>query len=79
MFPLTSALHVTASPRSADAALGQVLSVASIGQLAGPLTAGAIAQVANLRAGLLILPALTLIATAALYRHHSGGKPDSDD
>ncbi len=71
MFPLTSALHVKSSPRSADGALGQVLGVASIGQLAGPLTAGAIAQAVGLRAGLLILPALTLIAAAALYRHHT--------
>lgn len=71
LFPLTSALHVQASPRSADGALGQVLGVASIGQIAGPLTAGAIAQAAGLRAGLLILPALTLIATAALYQYRT--------
>jgi fucose permease len=69
MFPLTSALHVKASPHSADSALGQVLAVAAPGQLAGPLTAGAIAQAAGLRAGLLILPALTLIAAAGLYQH----------
>jgi fucose permease len=66
MFPLTSSLHVTASPRHSDSALGQVLTVASIGQIAGPLTAGAIAQAASLRAGLLILPALVLIAAAGL-------------
>jgi MFS family permease len=69
LFPLTSSLHVKASPRSADSALGQVLGVASIGQIAGPLSAGAIAQAAGLRAGLLILPALTLIAAAGLYRY----------
>jgi fucose permease len=68
MFPLTSALHVEDSPGSADEALGEVLTVASIGQIAGPLTVGAIAQAAGLRAGLLILPALTLVAAAAL-RH----------
>jgi fucose permease len=68
MFPLTSALHVEDSPGSADEALGEVLTVASLGQIAGPLTAGAIAQAAGLRAGLLILPALTLIAAAALHR-----------
>jgi predicted MFS family arabinose efflux permease len=70
MFPLTSSVHVKASGRSADGALGQVLMVASLGQIAGPLTAGAIAQAAGLRTGLLVLPALTLTATAGLYRHH---------
>jgi MFS family permease len=68
-FPLTSALHIEGSPLSADGALGQVLTVAAPGQLAGPLIAGAIAQVASLRAGLLVLPVLTLLAAAALYRH----------
>jgi len=71
MFPLTSSVHVTASRRSADSALGQVLAVASLGQLAGPLTAGAIAQAAGLRTGLLVLPALTLTAAGALYYHRS--------
>lgn len=69
MFPLTSALHVKASPRTADGALGQVLAVAAIGQIAGPLAAGAVAQVAGLRAGLIILPVLAFIAVAGLYRH----------
>jgi fucose permease len=69
MFPLTSALHVNASARTADSALGQVLGVASAGQIVGPLTVGAIAQAAGLRAGLLILPALVLIAMAGLSRH----------
>ena len=69
MFPLTSALHVKTSPHNADHALGQVLAVAAPGQLAAPLAAGAIAQAAGLRIGLVILPVLTLIATAALYHH----------
>jgi MFS family permease len=73
LFPLTSALHVRASARSADGALGQVLAVASIGQVAGPLGAGVIAQAAGLRAGLLVLPALTLLAATGLQRHHRGG------
>jgi fucose permease len=71
MFPLTSALHVQASTLSADGALGQVLAVAAPGQLAGPLIAGAIAQAAGLRAGLLVLPALTVIAAIALYYNHA--------
>lgn len=71
MFPLTSALHIKGGPRSADSALGQVLGVASIGQIAGPLAAGAIAQADGLRARLLILPALTLIAATGLYRYHT--------
>ncbi len=72
MFPLTSSVHVEASGRTADSALGQVLAVASLGQLVGPLSAGAIAQVAGLRTGLLVLPALTIMAVAGLYYHHSG-------
>jgi MFS family permease len=71
MFPLTSALHVKASPRSADSALGQILAIAAIGQIAGPLSAGWIAQSSGLRTGLLILPALALIAAAALLRHRT--------
>lgn len=70
MFPLTSALHVKASPRSADSALGEVLAIAAIGQIAGPLSAGWIAEAAGLRAGLLMLPAFTLIAAAGLFRHY---------
>jgi MFS family permease len=69
MFPLTSSLHVEASRRTADSALGQILAVAALGQIAGPLTAGAIAQAAGLRAGLLVVPVLTLMAAAALHRH----------
>jgi fucose permease len=69
MFPLTSALHIEASSLSANGALGQVLAVAAPGQLAGPLIAGVIAQAAGLRAGLLILPVLTLVGVAGLFRH----------
>src|SRR3954454_964345 len=72
MFPLTSALHVKASALSADGAMGQVLPVAAPGQRAGPLTAGAIAETAGLRAGLVVLPVLALVAAAALYRHSTG-------
>ncbi|MDQ6730206.1 MAG: MFS transporter [Actinomycetota bacterium] len=71
MFPLTSSLHVAVSSRNADGAIGQVLAMASIGQILGPLTVGAIAQTAGLRDGLLILPALVLLAAAALARHYS--------
>jgi fucose permease len=74
MFPLTSSLHVTASPRGADGALGQVLAVSALGQIAGPLAAGLIAQATSLRAGLLVLPALTLIAAAGLYHHCRASK-----
>src|SRR5215203_2333641 len=69
MFPLTSSLHVGVSARNADGAIGQVLSIAAIGQIAGPLAAGAIAQSAGLRAGLLVLPALVLVAAVALARY----------
>jgi MFS family permease len=62
-FPLTSALHVTASPSGADRAFGQVLITASGGQIVGPLAVAVVAQVAGLRAGLVTLPAL---ATAAV-------------
>jgi MFS family permease len=73
MFPLTSALHVEASPLSADGAVGQVLTVAAPGQFAGPLVAGAVAQAADLRAGLLVLPVLALLAGAGLHRHERHG------
>ena len=71
MFPLTSSLHVGVSGRNADGAIGQVLSIAAIGQIVGPLAAGAIAESAGLRAGLLVLPALVLLAAAALARYPS--------
>jgi fucose permease len=77
LFPLTSSLHVQASGHTADSALGEVLTVAALGQIAGPLLAGAIAQASSLRAGLLVLPALTLLAAAGLtghQRHTSDGQ-----
>jgi MFS family permease len=63
-FPLASSLHVAASGRTADQALGQILTVAGIGQIAGPLACGALAQSADLRVGLLVAPALVLVAAA---------------
>ena len=76
-FPLTSAMHIAASPRSAETALGEVLAVASAGQLAGPLMAGVVAQATDLRVGLILLPALTLTAAGGLvgYRRISGDAP----
>jgi fucose permease len=71
MFPLTASVHVKASGRSADSALGQVLTVASIGQTVGPLSAGVIAQACGLRTGLVVLPALTIVAAIALHYHRS--------
>ena len=67
-FPLASSLHVAASRRTADQALGQTLTVAGFGQIAGPLVAGAIAQAATLRLGLLVVPALILLAAAMTFR-----------
>ena len=69
-FPLTSSLHVAASPRPADTAVGQVLAVAAIGQICGPLAVAGIAQVAGLRVGLFTLPVLAILAVGALTRHH---------
>jgi fucose permease len=63
-FPLASALHVGASERSADQAMGQVIAIAGFGVITGPVAAGAIAEGAGLRVGLLVLPALVLFATA---------------
>jgi MFS family permease len=71
LFPLTSSLHVQASGRTADAALGETLTVAALGQTSGPLLAGAIAQAGTLRAGLFVLPALTLLAATGLGAHAS--------
>ena len=48
LFPLTSSLHIQASGRTADSALGQTMTVAAFGQTTGPLVAGAIAQVSGL-------------------------------
>jgi MFS family permease len=69
LFPLTSSLHLQTSGHTADSALGEVLTVAALGQIAGPLLAGAIAQASSLRVGLLVLPALTLLAAAGLTGH----------
>jgi fucose permease len=69
MFPLTSSLHVAGSSRTSDSALGQVLAIAAIGQIVGPLSVAAIAQGAGLRIGLLMLPALAVLAVCALARH----------
>jgi MFS family permease len=80
LFPLTSSLHVQASGRTADTALGQTLTIAALGEIAGPLLAGVIAQATSLRAGLLVLPALTLLAAgglAAHRRHTSAFAPGS--
>lgn len=74
MFPLTSSLHVGESPRDADGALGQVLVVAAFGQTFGPLTVAVIAQSASLRVGLLTLPALVLLAAAALAVYERAGR-----
>ena len=70
-FPLASSLHVAASQRSADNALGAVLTTAALGQILGPLLVAVIAQTAGLRLGLLTLPALAVLASAALTRHHA--------
>ena len=68
MFPLASAMHVGASPRGADAAIGQVFAAASIGQISGPLLVGVMAQAWGLRVALLAAPALALLALGALTR-----------
>lgn len=80
MFPLASALHVGASRRSADQAMGQVIAIAGFGVITGPVLAGAIAEGAGLRAGLSALPALVLFAAAMTRRgrtpspaHQTGG------
>jgi fucose permease len=68
-FPLTSSLHVGASAGTATVAVGQVMATASLGQIVGPIAVGAIAQASSLRAGLLLLPALAVLAALALARH----------
>ena len=67
-FPLAASLHIAASPRTADQALGQILAVAGVGQIVGPLVAGALAQGAGLRVGLLAMPVLVLLAAAMSRR-----------
>jgi fucose permease len=66
-FPLASSLHIAESRRTADQALGQILAVAGVGQIAGPLAAGALAQAAGLRLGLVVLPLLVLLAVATTH------------
>jgi fucose permease len=70
-FPLASSLHVGTSNHTSTVAVGQVMATASVGQLAGPLAIGAIAETTSLRTGLIVLPLLTLLAAAALNRHVS--------
>ena len=65
-FPLTSALHVATSRHGADAAMGQVLAIASVGQMCGPIVVAVIAQVSNLRVGLIALVGFTLLAAGGL-------------
>jgi MFS family permease len=65
-FPLTSALHVATSRHGADAAMGQVLAIASVGQMCGPLVVAVLAQMSNLRVGLIALVGFTLLAAGAL-------------
>jgi fucose permease len=72
LFPLTSAIHVQTTGGTADSALGEILSIAALGQMAGPLLAGVIAQAAGLRVGLLVLPAMALLAAAGLAAHQRG-------
>jgi predicted MFS family arabinose efflux permease len=81
LFPLASSLHVQASARGADGALGQTLTVAALAQVVGPLGAGALAQAADLRVGLLLVPGFAVLAGLSLLRraprrradHHAGG------
>jgi hypothetical protein len=43
--------------------------VAAIGQIAGPLATGVLAQLADLRVGLLVLPGLSAAALVAFAEH----------
>lgn len=74
LFPLTSSLHVASSRNTAGQAVGQVLAIAAIGQIAGPVTVAVIAQATNLHVGMLTLPALVLLAAAALAMHLRGAR-----
>jgi fucose permease len=69
-FPLASSLHIAASSRPADGALGQILTAGAAGQILGPLGVAGIAQAAGLRAGLLIVPGAGVLAAAALLAQH---------
>ena len=74
-FPLAASLHVAASDRTADQALGQILTIAGVGEIIGPLFAGALAQAASLRVGLLVLPVLVLLAAASVSRRATTEQP----
>lgn len=74
-FPLASALHIATSRRTSDQALGQTIIVAGLGQIVGPLAAGALAQTTGLRISLLVLPALVLLAAATV---RAGGVPGGE-
>jgi fucose permease len=79
-FPLASALHVAASRRGADGALGQVLAAAAVGQITGPVVVATVAQGLGLRAGLTTLFGFTLAAVGALHwqvRRQRPGLADS--
>lgn len=65
-FPLAASVHVGASPRTADEALGEILTVAGVGEIVGPVAAGALAQAIDLRVGLLVMPALIILGAAGL-------------
>ncbi|MEP7178868.1 MAG: MFS transporter [Pseudonocardiales bacterium] len=75
-FPLTSSLHVAASPRGADAAIGQVLAAASVGQVFGPVVVAVLAQIFDLRVGLFTLAGFALVAVAALRRSVGSSRGD---
>lgn len=75
LFPLASTLHIEARARPADAAVGEVLVCAALGQVTGPLMVAGIAQAAGLRVGLVTLPVLALLAAAGLARHISTAPP----
>jgi fucose permease len=76
-FPLTSAVHVAAKPASATTAMSDVLAIASLGQIIGPLLVGAIAAASSLRAGLLITPAVVVAALIALHRQRHPARRDA--
>lgn len=71
-FPLASSLHVGGSGRTADGALGQVFSTAAVGQVVGPLVVGVVAQLLDLRLGLLMLPALAMLGLVGLAAPGAG-------
>jgi hypothetical protein len=68
-FPLIGALHVAANSARSTSAMSNMLVIAALGQILGPLVAGAIASATTLRAGLLVTPPLAALAAVALSRH----------